>query len=527
MKISSIVASPPRLARRPFSPSPQQAVFLDALTEGDSHILLEARAGSGKSTTCREGAHSLEGRRSIYCCFNKHIQLEFQPGLPPNCEAATLHSLGMRLLRGALGSIEVDAKKMRNLAKEIFPRPSERFVCWSAAKLAGLCKNLLIDGRDRDEVFRVAVEFGVDLAMTPPPDEDASHPLFDDGDDRGPLVVRPWYADAIDAVPDLLGMSLERTDVIDFDDMVWAPVVMGLRASRSPDVLFVDEAQDLNAAQHALVSLLCPDGRMVVVGDVFQSIYAFRGADTESIANLSERLSDSPRGLRSLPLNVTFRCPQSVVAMANRLVPDLNAKPDAPEGVIDLADDWRGAVGGDSLVLCRTNAPLIEACFAAWAAGVPARIVGRDIGKGLISLLDSLRRSTVKDTIKAVQAHRDREMAKLESIEDSESTKATVNDRCDCLLAVLSGADSIGEARDRVNRMFVETPDDRALTFSSIHRSKGLERDHVVILRPDLIPGPWAGNQEAVQQERNIAYVAVTRAKKRLTFCGDVPAILR
>jgi DNA helicase-2/ATP-dependent DNA helicase PcrA len=54
--------------------------------------------------------------------------------------------------------------------------------------------------------------------------------------------------------------------------------------------------------------------------------------------------------------------------------------------------------------------------------------------------------------------------------------------------------------------------------FSTIHKAKGLEAHEVYFLRPDLCPSPWARTREAQEQERNLRYVAVTRAQERLTF---------
>ena len=71
--------------------------------------------------------------------------------------------------------------------------------------------------------------------------------------------------------------------VIDFDDMIWLPVALNLPIPMTFDFLIVDEYQDSNITQQELALRFCPSGRMVIVGDRYQSIYQFRGADTMAI----------------------------------------------------------------------------------------------------------------------------------------------------------------------------------------------------------------------------------------------------
>ncbi|MDG3003272.1 UvrD-helicase domain-containing protein [Paludisphaera mucosa] len=492
--------------RPPFRPSPQQADFLDDLVEGDRHILLAARAGSGKSTTCRQGSHALgPRRRSVYCCFNSHVAREFQAGLPPNCRAATMHSLGLQMLRDAAGgkTVSVDLEKVDRLVEKRFPRQWDRQPQWATRKLASLCKNLLLDGEDPGELEDLAAAYEVDLPT-------------------GRLD------EVLEAVPAVLKECLETPALVDFDDMIWLPVKLGLRSAARTDVLFIDEAQDLNAAQHAMMPGLCPSGRIVVVGDQYQAIYAFRGADAHSLMKLQASLGGSERGLSVRPLTYTRRCPKRVVALARRLVPDLEALDDAPDGEVveERPEKWFEAVGVGDMVLCRTNAPLVSACYQLLKSGVPAVIRGRDIGKGLTVLVRRLKPLTVGDLFRAVGDYRAKELDKLSRLRNPASAVQALEDKCDCLLAICDGASTVQEVLGRIERMFSDVSDGNVVTLSSIHRAKGLERDRVVVLRPDLLPGPWAKTLEDQAQERNILYVGVTRARSRLTFCGPTPALI-
>jgi DNA helicase II / ATP-dependent DNA helicase PcrA len=512
----------PPAPRHPFVPSLQQDAFLAHLRVADSHLLLEARAGTGKSTTCREGARVLadRGRRSIYACFNQHIAREFQADLPPSCRAATLHSLGFALLRSALGNVQVDEDKGDRLAEKFFPHHVGRTHRRAACRLASLCKSLYpppsfyalpagLPQLDYLEVVRpVLLQLAAQFEVALP-----------DGVGREEVLV---------VVPELLALMQQDPRTIDFDDMVWLPVALNLTAPRSPDVLFVDEAQDLNPVQHAIVDRLCPDGRVVVVGDRFQAIYAWRGADADSIPTLERKLKATDRGLRTFPLTVTRRCPQSHVKLVRTLVPDLDYLPNAIDGTIQSIKpeayvDWLAP--GD-MVLCRTNAPLVSAAYHLIRSGTRAFVRGRDIGKGLIALISRLRCRTVNELMQQAQNHRTAERTKLSELRNPESAIQAVDDKVDCLLALCEGAATVDEVRSRAESLFSDLSEENAVILSSVHRAKGLERERILIIRPDLLPGPWARTPADHQQESNLVYVACTRAKRVLAFAGEIPKLL-
>jgi superfamily I DNA/RNA helicase len=487
-----------------FQPSPQQSEFLRALREGQSHVLLEARAGSGKSTTCRAAAWDLHARksRSVYACFNRAIATEFQRDLPPSCRAATLHSLGMALIKDALGEIQVDEDKLDRLIDPYFDR-GQRAERACTRKLADYSRNLLLEDLSPESLLELAADNEIE-------------------------IPRATQEDVLAVVPELLSKDLEQTSLIDFTDMIWLPVRLGLQSSKSPEVLFVDEAQDLNACQHALVDLLCPDGRLVVVGDRWQSIYAFRGADSESIPNFERRLVASGRGLETYPLTVTRRCPRRHVELARQIVSDLDHLPGAIDGTIDVVheDRWQEHVRPGDLVLCRTNAPLVSACYRLVRQGVKATVSGRDIGKGLQTLILRMRASSVAELLRKLGDYRAVEAEKICQLRNPEPKLASLNDRVDCLIALCEGTRSVDEVRQRAESLFSDVQEASAVQLSSVHRAKGLERSRVVILRPDLLPGPWARRPADVQQERNLTYVAITRAREELIFAGSVPALL-
>jgi len=87
-----------------------------------------------------------------------------------------------------------------------------------------------------------------------------------------------------------------------------------------------------------------------------------------------------------------------------------------------------------------------------------------------------------------------------------------------CLFAILQGI-SPSSTPDRFISACEEIFSDdthSGIILSSVHRAKGLEAERVFILKPELMPHPLATSEQELQQEMNIKYVAITRAKKEL-----------
>jgi DNA helicase II / ATP-dependent DNA helicase PcrA len=275
------------------------------------------------------------------------------------------------------------------------------------------------------------------------------------------------------------------------------------------DFVFVDETQDLNPSQLALVRKAAVGGRLVAVGDRHQSIYGFRGADPEAIPRIIRETSANV-----LPLSVTYRCASRIVAEANRYVPELMAAPGAPDGVVrsTMLDDAENAMMPGDFVLSRTNAPLVALCFRLAKQGRRAAIQGRDIGEGLAAWVRSTNATSIPVLAECVRSWHRAEVARLDALErDTDG----VSDRAECLHAFCEGASNVSEVLGRIATVFSGEGGaaDRVL-LSSTHRAKGLEADRVFMLRDTYL------KRETVE-EKNLAYVAVTRAKHELVYVFD------
>jgi superfamily I DNA/RNA helicase len=253
----------------------------------------------------------------------------------------------------------------------------------------------------------------------------------------------------------------------------------------------------------------------VAVGDRRQSIYGFRGADRRAIPKIIERL-----GATVLPLSISYRCPRLVVEQARAIVPTIEAAPGAPDGVVrscDVSQLERDALPGD-FVVSRTNAPLLSLCWKWIKAGRRAEIRGRDIGGGLASWVRGTNATTIDELTTCIEQWFTRELKRRVAIERDTQD---VEDKAECLHALCEGAASVQAVLDKIDRLFSnddrEGVDPGKILLTSTHRAKGLEADRVWLLRDTYC-------KRKSEEESNLLYVAITRAKRELVFVFDKEA---
>jgi DNA helicase II / ATP-dependent DNA helicase PcrA len=495
------------------SGSPQQKAFWDELIHGDGNVLLEARAGTGKSSSCREGMwrlleESQTRPRIRYCCFNKAIAREFEERCPEGVEVGTMHKFGLAACSKAFQS-RIDEKKTYAVLDLMEGgKDLPRYLRKAIHSLVTLAKNHAVDPRgvlDNDlERIKVVSKRIFDLL---------TH--YDVEVWGKPAEVVAWATRA-------LASSAEHTTIVDFDDMLWLPVLYKL-SFPTLDFLFVDECQDLNPVQHALVPLMNPSGRTIITGDPYQSVYAFRGADSDSITNLTAQLN-----AKTLPLTVTWRCPRSHVELARRYVSDFEAAPEAPEG--EVIHGWESAVDsartGD-LVLCRANAPLVKGCLQLIKQRRKAFVRGRALGDQLNAIVRKVGGATMDAFLDGLDAWLAREIARLERKEGTEHLIEAAHDKADCIDAIADSCERPDEVPRAVDFLFAESDGagDR-VTFSTVHRAKGSEAERV-----HLIDIPFSEFRDKIRppadwelaQRRNLKYVALTRSKSHLSLLSPQP----
>jgi superfamily I DNA/RNA helicase len=457
----------------------QKNIFKE-IAKGNSHSVVIARAGSGKTSTIVEGFKYIpRGKKTLMVAFNKAIADELKQRAASYIDVMTLHSLGFRAIKQNFGNVILENDKCRVIVSGLI---GDDYDLWeqnqSICKCVSLCKGFLYDTPIRiDELID---NFGIET--------------FD--------LTREAF---IALVIKTLGLCKAQKQVIDFDDMIWFPFVYRLNVGKF-DVVFVDEAQDLNAAQMAMVmSAVKPDGRIIAVGDPAQSIYQFRGADSEAIPNFISKLK-----AKTLPLSVTYRCPKSIVKLAQEIVPDIEAPATAADGEVIYLDsiELLKTVKPGDFILSRTNAPMIKYCMALLKAGVPANIQGRDVGANLLYFIKKSKAKTVNSFITYVNTWKEQEIERL--LKEKRNTDNCI-DKAECLLNLCEGTLTIKDLKENIEKLFNDIDDANKVILSTTHKAKGLERDNVFILTGTYRYGPGVTGEEA-----NLYYVAVTRAKKKL-----------
>ena len=501
------------------TPTAQQTAFLTALRDTSSHLALVARAGCGKTSTILLGVAQEVARNPrievLVCAFNKAIEVEISEKLVKagfdwkQAQAKTAHSLGFGLLRFAFKP-EIDEKKVRKL---IEARNEDVYAAYGSQieALVGYAK-------------QAGFGFFPELAIG---NVAAWHDLADHYDVNG--LDDTSEADAVvEAAQSIYRASLAQTELVDFNDMILFPLVKNLRVKFGKDLVFVDEAQDLSRARQALIrKFLKPNtGRMVVVGDDRQAIYGFTGADAAALPNLVASL-----GAIELPLSVTWRCPRAVVALAQSLVPDIEAAPGAPEGTVadvfgrEATDDLIASLGPTDAVLCRNMAPLVEIAFKMIRAGKPVKVEGRNIGDGLVAIAKRWRVKTIDTFLSRLEQYREREVQKAMA-KGNESKQAEVEDRCDTMhviaqACVEAGKTQVSDIVEWINDLFADGAVG-ATVCATYHRSKGREWPRVVLWEHGTrCPSKAARQPWQREQEDNLAYVAFTRAQSELVFVTE------
>lgn len=470
----------------------EQEAIIDYALGKPENLLINALAGAAKTSTLQFLCKYLPIAPTLSVAFNKRIADAMTKALPGHVRCATMNSVGHRVWGHAVGKrLTLDTKKNYNLVRE---------------RIEALPR------REKEEAWDIFSDITKAISRAKlsgyvPPGQAGAKSVISSDTFYGNLDEVPdtWFIALVDGCLKE-GIRQAYAGLIDFDDQIYMPTLFGGSFPQHPRVL-VDEVQDLSPLNHAMVhKLVGPDAWLAAVGDPWQSIYAFRGADTASMGKLRDHFK-----MHEMTLSVSFRCAQSIVENAHWRVPHMKWPEWAKRGNVETLSEWgTDHLPNDCAIICRNNAPLLSCALALLKAGRGVHLVGSDLGPGLVRALKKLGdvSLTQEKVYEAIDLWEQDKLRKSRAPE-------TVVDKAECLRVFAGFGANLGEAIAYCESLFAAKGPVQLL---SGHKAKGLEWNTVYHLDPQRIPSPWAKEGEALEQELNVRYVIETRAKESLYF---------
>ena len=460
-------------------PTDEQIAILDRFRKTDDNLLINALAGGGK-TTMLEMMMENTKIPILYLAFNKSVikDAEANERIPPGVKAKTFNSMGLQCWGEGNGKAVTDLKKTFTILSET---------------INGL------KGKDKEDAWEeygdisAACKMARHLGYVP----DGKYPHARRLCDQQTLGKRlenrlsPLGWEVVDAFLHA-AIKASYAGSVDFDDQIYMPALFGGSFPRFPLVL-VDERQDLSPTMVALLEKLAKE-RLVEVGDRWQAIYAFRGAETDGMDK-----SKAKYNMTEMSLSYSFRCPENIVRAVHWHVPHMRwIKTGGTYAELSVLDP--AAIPEGATIICRNNAPLFRTAFALLSNKRSVQVAGSDIGPKIIKLLGRIGApgDTSEDLMFKIDAWREGQLQKTNSPQ-------TVNDQAECLKIFASWGNSTAQAIAYANDILARKG---TILLTTGHKAKGAEWETVYHLDKNLL------GKEG--QDLNLKYVITTRAKQEL-----------
>lgn len=474
-----------------FDLSQYQKDFLETIVGTNKNISVSATAGSSKTTSCLLALKVIPRfRKTIFLSFSNTIVNELKARVPSHVKASTLHSLGMNYLSTYYPGIKVNPTKYVQLALEQFGVKNKQTFkkAFNIQEISDYVRMTLTE-LDVDKIAEMCDRFDVD-----------------------------YTEETIEMTIKLI-RSDDYPRSIDFADMIFLPAIKEDIIQDQFHYVILDEAQDCNNAQILFCkNILKPEGRLISVGDPNQAIYGFSGSDINSFESI-KKIDNTI----SLPLSICYRCGINIVMEAKKLFPIIEYNPKGHMGEVRNGH-WDEIQGGD-LVISRNNAPLVDLYFKLIDNGVKAKIVGKEIEKGIIELAEQCM-SPIKD------GFNNNLLRKVDDLVSELTSRGVTNpanhqryqnlcDKIDLLEIINNKTHSTAEIVPTIKSIFVDETKEGA-RLMTIHKAKGSENDRVFFMKEykdkQLIPSKYATQPWQKLQEKNLEFVGITRAKKELVY---------
>lgn len=540
-----------------FKPSTYQQDILDFfLNNPQSNMLVNALAGSGKSTTaCMLSEHSKTS--DLYIAFNASVVEEFKKKIKnPKTKVMTMHSLAYSIM---LYNVEQESKDSGEKPKGFGSQRSKRTVSLDNFKPHKILDEEITKryGRYIEFAKRVFLKDNYinlynlcRLTLTDMSSNKDVSRLIDDH------VLFLYYGDEGYSAPDISEITstlkildtksrqqFETQGVIDFTDMLW--ITFNKLKYDNWEVpywalytnIYCDEVQDFSNIQlNFLKFIKRTKGRYVFIGDFHQAIYNFAGANAQAFNQIPKMFAP----VKTFDLPICYRCAKSHLSRVNREygIPILPCD-DAPMGFVKTIDKSKiseYAKAGD-MVISRKNKWIAEVVLDLARNGTPIFIEDKEmVGAIKRQILSSKCTSvgTLEKFLQKVISNYNKKLFEIVSKNSREGgheeehleAVAEANSKIDntsFLLEILEGylenhasSDSVSKFSNFIDKLLNTTPSPNCVRLCSIHKAKGLEATNVFVLNEAKINYDFRNSKEQNIQEKNLSYIATTRAKEGL-----------
>lgn len=500
----------------------QNDIFDYACNLENGSFCISAVAGSGKTTTIVECARRLAmadgSLKILFLAFNKSIadKLKTHTAEFPQIKCSTLHALGLAAMYKSNLKFVLNDNKYKNFVRDNWAKYSKTAKTLNSKKiwifiknctdLLRLCRLNLVEPNDTDGVAVVAYHHSID-------------PIADEVETVSKMLSK---------CRSLVFFKKKNAYEIDYTDMICFPLTDAFsKYIFKYDIVFIDEAQDLNKAQQELMlSAVKPGGKFIAAGDRRQSIMGFGSALSDSFDKLCKRADNV-----ELPLSVNYRCGYNIIKEAKEYAPQIEQFEDAEPGEVKHTNTLKDAKPGD-MVLCRKTNPLLYVALNMMRHGKSAYVLGTDIAEKMKMMIDRVSDDDSSllslDMLYDKLDERIRQKAEelrergIKNLNTCPSYIA-VADAATCIKTVGTSCSDVPDLLKMIDKLFDDTQSGNAVMLSTVHKAKGLEADNVFIICPEILPMISPGQLDwERQQENNLRYVAITRPKKCLTYV-DVP----
>lgn len=466
-------------------PTPEQEAIYDAEASTKSNLMVNALAGTGKTTTIEVLQARTRTKPMLYLVFGAKNAKDAEPRMLNSTSVRTFNSLGHGIwARYRAKPLTLNPKKTQAILREMIDEVSKTSKAEAQEIWASYWQ--VVDGVARAKALGYIPE-GKYPGAKRLIEQSAFHRSLEETPDD-------LTSDLIDAV---LFRSIQTSyaGTIDFNDQIYMPALFGGTYPKFP-LVAVDEYQDLNPTNHALLGRLVT-GRLIGVGDPWQNIYGFRGAKAGGMSEAVKTYS-----MKSLDLSVSFRCPSAIVLNARWRVPHFKYSREGGS-VVRLDRLALDSVPGNCVFLCRNNAPLFALAFRLLIAGHGVNVSGSDVGPKLVGIMKKLGHQDMSkgQLLSAIDGWEDDKLSR-------EST--TASDMAACMRVFAEHGASLSGAVTYAEHLFAQSGTIKLMTG---HKAKGLEFDTVYLLDPHLL--------KENEQDRNLQYVMETRSKDKLFYIAS------